>query len=571
MKSLCNRYIKNNLFNKTLVIYSFITIIAIFLLTTVFLRYYTNNQIQNEKNIHSEVIFNIEKVFEEQERVVNSIANGINTQPKIIEEIRVLNENSYEEYLSYKLDKFSLTNVKQIDLKYLIDTVLSNRNDVLAVVINNKDNNYNTEIVLNYDKWYSYKNNSIENGYLRNISRPIKSIYSSNIIGYIDVYFDLGNLNSIIKQSNIKGDILIFNKYNNIVFSSDKNISRKNINLVKSYVSKEFNNLKNEINIKKEVQSGFTYLSIIDEFDLNINKEKQRIIYISIICITFIIFFTYMIINYYSQKLKNIVNKINKLEEGDLNTRFNIKNKEDELDTIAISIDKMTESLQDSINKKYIAEVSQKQSELNALQSQIKPHFLYNTLEVIRMCALSNKNKEVADMIYNLASIFRYSTYNNKSLVSLKEEIKYTKMYLELCSIRYKGILNYKIETNDVDLDLLIPKFTIQPLVENSINHGLKKDSSENLIYISINKEQDFINIKITDNGNGIEDYKLYELKKKIENNIQNNTSIGVMNVNNRIKLRFGEDYGIDIDSKLNIGTKIIIKIPITKEGVYNV
>lgn len=568
MKNLCDRYIKNNIFNKTLVIYSTITIIAIFLLTNVFLRYYTDNQIQNEKNIHSEVIFNIEKIFEEQERVVNSIANGINTQPKIIEEIRVLNENSYEKYLSYKLDKFSLNNIKQIDLKYLIDTVLSNRSDVLAVIINDKDNNYKTEIVLNYDKWYRYKNNSSESAYLRNISKPVKSIYSNNIVGYIDIYFDLGNLDSVIKQSNAKGDILIFNKYNNLLFSSDKNISRNNINLMKSYISQETNTLKNEISIKKEVQSGFTYLSIIDEFDLNINNEKQRIIYISIICITFIIFFTYIIINSYSKKLKNMLNKIRQLEEGDLNTRFNIKNKEDELDTIAISIDKMSESLQDSINKKYIAEVNQKQSELNALQSQIKPHFLYNTLEVIRMCALSNKNKEVADMIYNLASIFKYSTYNNGSLVSLKEEIKYTKMYLELCSIRYKGILNYEIETNDIDLDLLIPKFTIQPLIENSINHGLKKDCSNNLICISLNKEKDIISINIKDNGNGIEDYKLYELKKKIQKNSQNNKSIGVMNVNNRIKLRFGEGYGVDIDSKLNIGTNVTIKIPITKEGV---
>ena len=554
-----------------LLIYSLITIISIFLLKDIFINYHIDNELQNELDIYSEVIFNIEKRFEEQDSITNSIANGINTQPKVIEEVKVLVENTYEEYLSYKLDKFSSSNMKQIDLNYLINTILSDRTGALAVCINNKDKEYISEIVLNYNKWYDLKIEKDTPKYIRKITKPIKSIDSMYTIAYIDIYFDLNSLNNIVENSNFKGNLMIFDENNNVIFNSDKNTSASEINYIKDHLDKSNEQKFPMVMIKRDVQNDYKYGTIITQEKLGVYKIKSRITYISLGFIVMILIVTYFAINQYSSKLKNMMKNIEKLKQGKLDTRFNIKQEVDELDMIAISIDEMSESLQYNINKNYIAEVKQKQAEINALQSQIKPHFLYNTLEVIRMSALSSKNKEVAQMIYNLASMFRYSTYNNGSLVSIRDEIKHSKMYLSLCSTRYKGMLDYSIHVDDKYLDYLVPKFTIQPILENAINHGLRKGFYDNYIKVTIKEIDEGIEISIKDNGNGMSEEAISKIKDELEKNIQKPNSIGLMNINNRLKLNFGEQYGIYINSRMNEGTTVSIKIPVLGDEVDNV
>ena len=554
-----------------LLTYSLITIVSIFLLNYIFISYYVDNELQNESDIYSEVIFNIERAFEEQDNLSNSIANGINTQPEVIEEIKILVENTYEEYLNYKLDKFSSSNMKQTDLRYLINTILADREEILAVCINNKDKEYRSEIVLNHNKWYNLKLEKDISKYVRKITKPIKSIDSMYTIAYVDIYFDLNNLNNIIKNSNLKGDLIIFDKYDNIIFNSNKNILKSELDYIKFSLYRDTNQKFPIVMIKKDAQTGYKYGTIITEEKLGVGKIKFRIAYISLIFIFMILIVTYLVINKYSTKLKKIIKNIEKLKQGKLDTRFNIKHEVDELDMICKSIDDMSESLQYNINKNYVAEVNQKQAEINALQSQINPHFLYNTLEVIRMSALSSKNKEVAQMIYNLASMFRYSTYNNGSLVPIKDEIKHSKMYLSLCSTRYKGMLKYSIHIEDKYLDYLIPKFTMQPILENSINHGLRKGFYDNYIKIKINKINEDLEINIEDNGNGMSEDSIKKVKDGLEKNIQKPNSIGLMNINNRLKLKFGEKYGIYINSRINKGTTVTIKIPLLGEEVYNV
>lgn len=573
MKKLYTRYIKNKLFNKMLLIYSTITIISIFLLSNIFLIYYVENEIQNELNIHSEVMLNIEKRFEEQNIISNSIINGVNTQSDVTNEIQVLTTLSYEEYLSYKLDRFSSRSKTPIDLKYLLDTMLSNRSDVLAVVINDKDNEYKSEIVLNHNKWYNLKK---ESSYMRKITKPIKNVDSMHTIGYLDIYFDLNELNKILKNTNLKGDLIICDENKNIVFSSDENIKKDYV----QKIVKEEHSLKNNtlhvktlldkkpiVSIKEDAQTKFSYISLINYEDLGIRNIVLKIGAISFICILAIILITYFIIGRYSLKLKKMMRCIEEIKKGNLDARFNIEKEDDELDMIAIGIDKMSESLQYNINKNYISHVKQKQAEINALQAQIKPHFLYNMLEVIRMCALSSKNIEVADMIYSLAGMFRYSTYNNGSMVLLSEEIKYCKMYLNLCCTRYKGIFDFNINIGEESMDYIVPKFILQPIVENAINHGIRKDQNDNKIQIDVIKLNEDIEIFVKDNGVGINEKILLMIKGQLVKNMQKTNSIGLMNINNRLKLKFGDSYGLEISSKEFEGTIVKIKLPILKDG----
>ena len=478
---------------------------------------------------------------------------------------------TYEEYLSYKLDKFLSSNMKQIDLRYLINTILANRAGSLAVCINNKDKEYISEIVLNHNKWYSLKIEEDTPKYIRKITKPIKSIDSMYTIAYIDIYFDLNSLNNIVKNSKLKGNLMIFDESNNAIFNSNKNILKSELDYIKLHLDKSTVDKFPVVMIKRGAQTSYKYGTMITQEKLGIYKMKSRIIYISLSFIVMILIVTHIAINQYSSKLRNMIKTIEKLKQGKLDTRFNIKQEIDELDMISISIDEMSESLQYNINKNYIAEVKQKQAEINALQSQIKPHFLYNTLEVIRMSALSSKNKEVAQMIYNLASMFRYSTYNNGSLVRIKDEINHSKMYLSLCATRYKGMLDYSIHVDDKYLDYLVPKFTIQPILENAINHGLRKSFQDNYIKVTINEIDEGIEINIKDNGNGMSEEAISKIKEGLEKNIQKQNSIGLMNINSRLKLNFGEQYGIYINSRINEGTTVSIKIPVLGEEVNNV
>lgn len=553
-----------------LLIYSSITIISISLLSAVFICYYIENELQNELNIHSKVIFNIENILEEQDRISNSVINGINTREELINEINVINNYSFEEYLNYKLDRYSIYN-KQIDLKYLVDTMLSNKKDALAVVINDKNKEFRNELVLNHTNWYEKK--SQINSRIRKITKPIKGKDPMYTLGYIDIYFDLSELKYLLKNSNVRGTLALLDENNNILYSSNyekvSSYIKENENLLnKSNIYKN-NIYKNEnlVSVRVDAQTKFKYISIIEPQDLNIFDVKFKICLLSIFCIIIILLITYIIISNYSFKLKRLVSCIKKIENGDLDTRFNIKNEDDELDMIAMRIDNMSESLKYNINKNYISQVKQKQAELSALQAQIKPHFLYNMLEVIRMCSLSNGNKDVADMIYSLAGMFRYSTYNNGSMVSINQEIKYCKMYLDLCCTRYRGTLDYKINISDDIKEYIVPKFILQPVVENSINHGIIKDSDNNLIEINIQKENQYIEISISDNGLGMSDENLEKIKQNLKKDLQKTGSIGLMNINSRLKLKFGENYGLYISSQLNRGTIVKIKLPILKDG----
>ena len=553
-----------------LLIYSVMTIISILLLALIFIFYYIENELQNELNIHSEVIFNIEKILEEQDRISNSVINGINTQDELINEINILNNYSFEEYLNYKLDKYSVYN-KQIDLKYLIDTILSNKKDALAVVINDKNKEFRSELVLNYTKWYEkkYQNNNT----LRVISKPIIDKNFLYTLGYMDIYFDLSDIKNLLKNSKVRGILALLDENNNILYSSDNekvlNYIKENKTLLnKSNIYKN-NIYKNEslVSVRVDTQSNFKYLSIIELKDLKIFNVKFKIFSLSLFCVIIILIITYIIISEYSFKLKRLVSYIKRIEDGDLDARLNIEKEDDELDMIAMKIDHMSESLKYNINKNYISEVKQKQAELSALQAQIKPHFLYNMLEVIRMCSLSKGNVDVADMIYSLAGMFRYSTYNNGSMVSINQEIKYCKMYLDLCCKRYRGIFKYKINISEDIKEYIVPKFILQPIVENSINHGIKKDLDNNLIEINIKEKDKNLEISIDDNGLGISKENLEKINENLKKNLQKTESIGLMNINNRIKLKFGEDYGIYISSELNNGTTVKIKLPILKDG----
>lgn len=225
------------------------------------------------------------------------------------------------------------------------------------------------------------------------------------------------------------------------------------------------------------------------------------------------------------------------------------------------------------INKIYSIRLSQKEAELNSLQNQINPHFLYNTLESIRGAALYHGINDIAAMSKALSLLFRYSI-SERVLVTIKEELQHLENYISIQNFRYenKFELLYSIPPELMNYKVL--KLTLQPLIENSIKHGLEMKLGKGAIRIEILVLDNNIKIQISDNGLGIPSKKLEELNKALYNQKfqtgtdgdHSGTGIGVMNVNSRIKLYFGEQYGLKFREAL-IGTTVEITLPAVKEN----
>ncbi len=208
-----------------------------------------------------------------------------------------------------------------------------------------------------------------------------------------------------------------------------------------------------------------------------------------------------------------------------------------------------------------------RKSELRALQAQINPHFLYNTLDSIIWMAEWGKTKEVVLMTSSLAKLLRQSISNQNELVSVSEEVEYTRSYLIIQKMRYKDKLEYEIEVSPEVLGMKIPKLVLQPLVENAIYHGIKYKEGKGIVRIEGEITSKDMILKITDDGIGIPDEQLAKIFEKRETDIRKN-GVGVLNVHERIQLYYGKDYGLRFYSVPGEGTSVEVHIPYEEGGI---
>ena len=207
-----------------------------------------------------------------------------------------------------------------------------------------------------------------------------------------------------------------------------------------------------------------------------------------------------------------------------------------------------------------------RKSELRALQAQINPHFLYNTLDSIIWMAEWGKTKEVVLMTSSLAKLLRQSISNQNELVRVEEEVEYTRSYLTIQKMRYKDKLEYDIQVSPEVLGQKIPKLVLQPLVENAIYHGIKYKEGKGIVQIEGWLEQKELVLRISDDGIGMTEEQLAKIFEKRETDIRKN-GVGVLNVHERIQLYYGKDYGLRFFSTLGEGTVVEVRIPCEEGG----
>lgn len=327
-------------------------------------------------------------------------------------------------------------------------------------------------------------------------------------------------------------------------------------------------NIRN-IKIPKRSQDNVSIVSVIPTNVIvsEVNKDLMRsflmILFLFFICFILLVLF----IRSFNRRVDALKNSMSKVASGDFDIPPEISGKDeisevyDHLYTTMNSLQTLIAENYDHLIQEKNMEIQQRETQFKALSSQINPHFLYNTLEMIRMKALKNKDKEVADIVKILSKLMRKALENNTKEAPLSEELSFTEMYLEIQQLRFgEEKIFYQIDQNTLN-DYLVLPLIIQPIVENSFIHGIEPKEGRGEISIVVNEDEENLHIEIKDNGIGIKNETLNHLKN-ILNKEEDSDRIGLNNVNQRIKYMYGKKFGLSIDSIEGIGTVVKILLP---------
>ncbi|MGL5068753.1 MAG: sensor histidine kinase [Sarcina sp.] len=562
------------IYRKLFVVYTAVIILLIGLLDLYFLKHSMNLTKDNKMFVNQQLVNEVSSSIDNQFLATDMIVDGIYSYRENILDLLKFIELDFNEYKKQKLDAIvESSGISYNGTESLIERSFDTYPTLRNITTVSKEGeearvfNRNTQIDFRkVDNYEDIKDKKVITGN-NAITHIIKINDTTNLEekGLILVTFSLDNLRQIIKKHEIYNDIFIISKNNDLVYDSGG-----------VYDETWFDSFSKELNdksifIKKD--GDYHNLSYVNDEIIVAGKVSKKSLtmlaidfYLALIIIDIIVFaiaegIIYLKIKKLNNRLETTVDAMEKVQGGDLTIRIETKDENDELSYIGDSFNEMCEELDRYIKRSYLAEISQKNAEMKHLQSQINPHFLYNTLEVIRMKAICNGDKEVGKMLYNLAVLFR-SQLKEKDIITIKTELDYCKKYLELFKFRYQEKFSYEIYCDEDLLGNNIIKFVLQPIIENYVVHGVRLSDSDNKLEIKIESQGNDVNIYIIDNGIGISAKKLEQIKYKLEDSNSNSDSIGIINVNQRIKNTYGEEYGVTYIEEVEIGTRVLIKIP---------
>ena len=426
-----------------------------------------------------------------------------------------------------------------------------------------------------------YKKDETTGNYSLSLVRSINSISRGNI-GVLVISINPNYLANIVNDERYKTSILVDGR---VIYSNDLKVGEiadlGQGETEASYyyeITEEFNDngdhlILNTFKLDKSFNNTFQVLVNVP-VDI-ITKESSTVINKGILIIGFAIIFSLIVILYFSKNFSDRINilrsEMHKVVKGNFNIKKSIEGN-DEISEVYDDLYIMMESINKLIDEVYIRKiqqeklmVKQKEAEFKMLASQINPHFLYNTLETIRMRAFCSGDKELAGIVKKLGKIMRRNLEVSNQNVSFESELELVKNYLEIQELRFKGKVEHEFNIEvDVKKYNILP-LLLQPIVENAFVHGLEGTKEKGKIIVSAFEDFGYLLVEISDNGCGMSRERLEFINdnlgktNKKENGHQ---SIGMGNINERIKIFYGDKYGIHVFSELNGGTKVVLVLP---------
>lgn len=292
---------------------------------------------------------------------------------------------------------------------------------------------------------------------------------------------------------------------------------------------------------------------------------------IALICIlAAIVVLSYYIPRSITRPFKELSEVTDQVAKGNLSVRADVMTGA-EASILSNSMNTMIDKINELLEQVKTEQVRLRKAEFELLQAQINPHFLYNTLDAIIWLAEAGDQKRVVNMVRSLSDFFRTSLNQGKDINSIQEEMLHVRSYLEIQQVRYQDILSYEIDVPQELYQYSIPKITVQPLVENALYHGIKNKRGLGHIIIRGEAKQDYFVLLVQDDGIGINQARLLQVQSGIQNKVLTGKDFyGLYNVNERIRLNFGEEYGISIDSVYGEGTEVRIVLPYENNELFS-
>jgi len=453
-------------------------------------------------------------------------------------------------------------------------------------LINTRDTQINPYVHWNQLDWYrksaygaevttsSHVQNLVYDEYpwVVTMSKAITNPETKEIIGVFFVDLNYRSINDLAENLDLgqKSYVYIVDDLGNIVYHPKQQLLysglwEEDIDRVLNASSEEDNwEADNKLySVTKSESTGWSVVGVTDLEEMLLGtRELVSLYYFIAICL--IVLATWLAIvltNKITSPLRNLQHSMRAAQNGQFEVEIIEDGSQNEIGDLIYSFQLMLREIEQLIERNTKEQEEKRLYELNALQAQISPHFLYNTLDSIIWMAEGRNTKDVILMTSALAKLLRKSISNDKELVTVAEEIEYTRSYLIIQKMRYRDKLKYLIDMDTVIVDVEIIKLIIQPLVENAIYHGIKCKSGIGTIKITAEYKHKGIMIEIVDDGAGMTKEQLEHIfDERAEDRARK--SVGVLNVHKRIQLSYGTEYGLSFQSELGRGTSVSIYLP---------
>lgn len=418
--------------------------------------------------------------------------------------------------------------------------------------------------LLGYGDTYLKANNTVVT--------PLFMVKNLNLYKGLNSYLKLVRFNinterimNIIAAEKIKGEILILDEQGQIIFADHKPDPDWQLD---TYLRKN----KGQAVIEEAPALGWTLVSLIDEEEINkaLRAPRNRVIMLATLSLLVASTIIVWISRSFYDRLNALSEHVNSLVQEGFNRQYTGPPGNDEIGSLIKAFNKMAVKIRSLIHDVYEAKLEQsrillekKQAELNALQSQMNPHFLYNTLESIRMRSVEKGEKETAEMIKRLTRSFQRLIRFRQEWVTVAEEVSFIKDFLTIQQYRFGPEFQYTMEIDPAVLERKIPKLVIQPFVENACLHGIEGIDGVGKVEFALRLKGNKLHCVVKDNGIGISAEKLQRLWADIKNEEPQAANIAIRNIYHRLSLYFGTDFNLVIDSREKEGTTISLIIPV--------
>lgn len=601
-RTLYDRLLKQKFFNRLLIAYTLIVVIIILFFSVTIIKNINDTTQLDAINSQAQAIQRTANYFEQKENTLKLLIQQLYLNPVQSQDIL--------EFLSKKIDSFSDDDYSKANLiKYYLDSAAFQDDDIMDALIYKKNGHHlfvhSNYLSLNNDEYLKHNQGLFDamddhfyglamtptysQSYSFLPNKPIFTI-SGNIrggtgtttfdrsIAILALNFNTERIAALLEELT-KGKfdmrILVLNQDGDVIIDTSNRYYGQQYPYFEQVKQTNLRTTLDEASIVQTIHNDKLHYYVVGilpytEIFAKNQSTKNTIVFIAVISVIVAILLGIVSIRFLSRRIKFINKAIQKVQVGDFTYRIPVDNTKDEISNIAVNFNQMCDWIINYIEKGYLSELKQNEAQLYALQSQIDPHFLYNTLEIIRMEALASGNEQVSHMIEILSQLFRNSIKGDR-YVQIKDELNFCKNYLELYNMRYADILSVEYQIEEDILEFGIMKHLLQPILENCIVHGLNHRFMDNQIIVKGYRQGHGIRIEISDNGHGIADNELEQIKKTLSaSDITGQQSIGIFNVHQRIRLAYGAEYGLDISSKKDEGTTILLHIPAkTREELF--